>query len=98
MKIITASQCVFSEQNPPTFIRTLEITKPNPYVLTKSGLSTDVVGWGGWGESQEAGMHDGRAAAVQHLVQVRCLERHLPRTRGYYGIRRTVWLVAKGIS
>lgn len=43
-------------------------------------------------------MHDGRAAAVQHLVQVRCLERHLPRTRGYYGIRRTVWLVAKGIS
>lgn len=84
---------MFSEQNPPTVICTLEITKLKPYVLTKSGLSTDV-----GGESQEAGMHDGRAAAVQHLVQVRCLERHLPRTRGYYGIRRTVWLVAKGIS
>lgn len=97
MKIITASQCVFSEQNPPTFIRMLEITKLNPYVLTKSGLSTDAGGVGGGG-SQEAGMHDGRAAAVQHLVQVRCLERHLPRTRGYYGIRRTVWLVAKGLS
>lgn len=94
MKVITASQCVFREQNPPTSIRTPEIAKLNPYVLTKSGLSTDV---GGGGGSQEAGMHDGRAAAVQHLVQVRCLERHLPRTRGYYGIR-TVWLVAKGLS
>lgn len=49
VKTITASQRVFSEQNPPTFIPTLEITKLNPYVLTKSGLSTDVGKDGGGG-------------------------------------------------
>lgn len=88
------SQGVFSVQNLPTFIPALEITELNPYILTKSALSTDVEGK----DSQEGGMHDEGTAAVQHLVQVRCLERHLPRTWGYYGIQRTVWPVAKGKS
>lgn len=66
------SQGVFSVQILPTFIPALEITELNPYILTKSALSTDVEGK----DSQEGGMHDEGAAAVQHLVQVRCLERH----------------------
>lgn len=87
--------CIYgSMRNLPAFIPTLEITELNPYILTKSALSTDAEGK----DSQEGGMHDEGAAAVQHLVQVRCLERHLPRTRGYYGIQRTVWLVAEGKS
>lgn len=88
------SQGVFSEQHLPTFIPIQEITELNPYIPTKSALFTDVEGK----DSQEGGMHDEGAAAVQHLVQVRRLERHLPRTRGYYGIQRAVWLVAKGTS
>lgn len=88
------SQSVFSVRNLATFIPVLEITELNPYIRTKTALSTEVEGK----DSQEGGMHDEGAAAVQHLVQVRCLEKPLPRTRGYYGIQRTVWLVAKGKS
>lgn len=88
------SQGAFSVQRLPTCTPTQDITELNPYIPTKSALSTDVEGK----DSQEGGMHDEGAAAVQHLVQVRRLERHLPHTRGYYGIQRTVWLVAKGTS
>lgn len=66
----------------------------NPYVRTGSALSADAEGK----DSQEGGMHDEGAAAVQHLAQVRRLERHLPRTRGYYGIQGAVCLLAKGKS
>lgn len=43
----------------------------------------------------ETELHYGKAAAVQHLMQVQCRERDLSYTLGYYGIQPTVWLVAK---
>lgn len=43
----------------------------------------------------ERELHYGIAAAVQHLMQVQCLERDLTNTLGYYGIQPTVWRVAK---